>query len=139
MLAQGDFLKLLLASTDERKKIFRQLFHTEKFDKVQEELKRSVKIAREDYDSVRSRLNHHIEGVYRPEGSPYFEALASMTDEDFDLPEIMKLIKKILESDVAKLKSEEAAGHNIDLKIAEMNQMILKFESIYSNISLMNS
>ncbi|MGP1442040.1 MAG: AAA family ATPase [Anaerovoracaceae bacterium] len=139
MLAQGDFLKLLLASTDERKKIFRQLFHTEKFDKVQEELKRSVKIAREDYDSVRSRLNHHIEGVYRPEGSPYFEALASMTDEDFDLPEIMKLIKKILESDVAKLKSEEAAGHNIDLKIAEMNQMIGKAESIYSNISLMNS
>ena len=29
MIAQGDFLKLLLASTEERKKIFRQIFKTQ--------------------------------------------------------------------------------------------------------------
>ena len=31
MIAQGDFLRVLLASTEERKKIFRQLFGTERF------------------------------------------------------------------------------------------------------------
>ena len=36
MIAQGDFLKLLLASTDERKKIFRQIFKTELFEKLQQ-------------------------------------------------------------------------------------------------------
>ena len=36
MIAQGDFLKLLLASTEERKKIFRQLFQTKHFYELQE-------------------------------------------------------------------------------------------------------
>lgn len=39
MLAQGDFLKLLLASTEERKVIFRQIFKTQKFEQLQNRLK----------------------------------------------------------------------------------------------------
>ena len=38
MLAQGDFLKLLLAGTDERIKIFRELFKTAYFLKLQDKL-----------------------------------------------------------------------------------------------------
>ena len=40
MIAQGDFLNLLLATTDERKKIFRKIFKTDKFNTLQDELKR---------------------------------------------------------------------------------------------------
>ena len=39
MIAQGDFQKLLLAKTEERKAIFRQIFKTSLYDKLQEELK----------------------------------------------------------------------------------------------------
>lgn len=39
MIAQGDFLKLLLAPTEERKKIFRRLFGTERFADLQERLR----------------------------------------------------------------------------------------------------
>ena len=35
MIAQGDFLKLLLAPTEDRKKIFRQIFKTELYQKLQ--------------------------------------------------------------------------------------------------------
>ena len=38
MLARGDFQKLLLASTEERMKIFRQLFNTEKYELLQNEI-----------------------------------------------------------------------------------------------------
>ena len=40
MIAQGDFMKVLLSSTDERKKIFRKIFKTDKFNTLQEELKK---------------------------------------------------------------------------------------------------
>lgn len=40
MIAQGDFMKLLLSTTDERKKIFRKIFKTDKFGTLQDELKR---------------------------------------------------------------------------------------------------
>ena len=39
MIAQGDFLKLLLASTEDRKKIFRQIFKTQRYQALQEKLK----------------------------------------------------------------------------------------------------
>ena len=38
MIAQGDFLKLLLASTEERIGIFRQIFGTEKFEILQRQI-----------------------------------------------------------------------------------------------------
>ena len=40
MIAQGDFMKVLLSSTDERKKIFRKIFKTDKFNALQDELKK---------------------------------------------------------------------------------------------------
>ena len=40
MIAQGEFLKLLLASSDERKKIFSGIFHTYGCRAVEEELGR---------------------------------------------------------------------------------------------------
>jgi len=39
MLAQGEFTKLIHSSTDEREKIFRKLFDTDIFEKVEQELK----------------------------------------------------------------------------------------------------
>ncbi|WP_273236233.1 hypothetical protein, partial [Mobilibacterium timonense] len=51
MIPQGEFRKLLYASTDERIKIFRQLFHTELFSDFQRELKnREMKLRRENED-----------------------------------------------------------------------------------------
>lgn len=40
MIAQGDFLKLLLAPTEDRKAIFRQIFKTQLFQSLQDKLKR---------------------------------------------------------------------------------------------------
>ena len=40
MIAQGDFMKVLLSSTDERKKIFRKIFKTDKFNALQDALKK---------------------------------------------------------------------------------------------------
>ena len=40
MIAQGDFLKLLLAESRERKKIFSRIFQTEVCSRAQEELKK---------------------------------------------------------------------------------------------------
>ena len=63
MLAQGDFMKLLLSSTEDRKKIFRQLFHTGKFDRVQDALKQGARDAREEYDAVKNEVNFNISEV----------------------------------------------------------------------------
>ena len=43
MIAQGDFMKLLLAKTEDRKAIFRQIFKTQSFEKIQLQLKEDAK------------------------------------------------------------------------------------------------
>ena len=40
MIAQGDFMKVLLSKTEERKEIFRKIFKTDKFNILQNELKK---------------------------------------------------------------------------------------------------
>ena len=42
MIAQGQFRKFLDTNTDERSKIFRELFHTEFYQSLQERLKREA-------------------------------------------------------------------------------------------------
>lgn len=63
MIAQGDFLKLLLAPTDERKKIFRKLFHTEKYARLQDMLRRAVSECSRELDLVEDRIRSSRDGI----------------------------------------------------------------------------
>lgn len=53
MLAQGDFLKLLLASTDERKKIFRSIFNTWFYKELQDKLKSKSNELYREYEAAK--------------------------------------------------------------------------------------
>ena len=50
MLAQGEFLKLLFASTQERSEVFRSIFRTEKYDELHKKI-------REDYSALLKSLD----------------------------------------------------------------------------------
>lgn len=63
MIAQGDFLKLLLASTEERKAIFRQIFRTERFQVLQERLKAESGALRDQCDGLRAGIRQYIDGI----------------------------------------------------------------------------
>ncbi len=67
MIAQGDFLKLLLASTDERKEIFRNIFRTDKFDALQKRLKQEVRDCSSSFSVLDSRIRQTIAEVHVPD------------------------------------------------------------------------
>lgn len=50
MIAQGEFTKLIMASSDEREKVLRELFHSETYQKLEEKLKVHLKTYQEKYD-----------------------------------------------------------------------------------------
>lgn len=56
MIAQGDFLKLLLAETKERQAIFREIFRTGKYLDLQEKMKAEYGILRSQYDAAEASL-----------------------------------------------------------------------------------
>ena len=71
MIAQGDFLKLLHASTDERKKIFRRLFKTERYYALQERLKEEASLRKNACDTLSHEFAIHTQSLRAPDGSPH--------------------------------------------------------------------
>lgn len=61
MIAQGDFLKLLLATTEERKKIFQQLFQTQRYEQLQNRLKADAQQLREQCSAVSALIAQRIQ------------------------------------------------------------------------------
>ena len=57
MIAQGDFLKLLLAPTEDRKRIFRKIFKTDLYQRLQEDLKRESGALRDRCTEARQRTS----------------------------------------------------------------------------------
>lgn len=68
MIAQGDFLKLLLADTRERETIFRRLFGTQRFSRLQEQLKTLAREQGELCTRLYRAQEQYISGVHPPEG-----------------------------------------------------------------------
>lgn len=50
MIAQGEFTNLIMASSDEREKVLRELFHSETYQKLEEKLKVHLKTYQDKYD-----------------------------------------------------------------------------------------
>ena len=56
MIAQGEFLQLLLAGSDKRGEIFRKVFHTEDCQYLQAELKNRLSVLRRQAEDVQMRI-----------------------------------------------------------------------------------
>ena len=94
MIAQGDFLRLLYAKSDERKKIFSTIFHTGLYRKVEEELWERRKELKEKIGGTEERLKAYVQGLQIPEGAETVETVKRIQGEE--TPEL-KMIREVLE------------------------------------------
>lgn len=69
MIAQGDFLRLLYAKTEERSKIFREIFHTKAYQILQERLKTEAGALKQEYEALEKSIDQYLEGVLCKEAS----------------------------------------------------------------------
>ena len=64
MIAQGDFMKVLLATTEERKKIFQKLFLTHQYAAFQDRIKEESAALSRQYESAKEDVRQCLEEVW---------------------------------------------------------------------------
>ena len=102
MIAQGDFLKLLLASTEDRKQIFRKIFKTDLYQRLQESLKRESGALNDRCADARKSVRQYIAGVLFDEESPLAPRLRLAREEKLPMEETTALIAQVLEEDKSR-------------------------------------
>ena len=111
MIAQGEFMKLLNASTDEREGILRQVFATQKYQNLTNALQAAAGEAREACKTQNDRLLEQFRQVDCPETSAQKEGIVNLkrAENPALLPQMQAALTALLEEDKAELARLEPA------------------------------
>ena len=99
MIAQGDFLKLLLADTKERQGIFRELFQTGRYQVLQERLKDESGKLRDACAAEKAGVEQYIQGIVCAPESSFSGELEKAKEGRLPVAEVLELLEHILAQD----------------------------------------
>lgn len=115
MLPQGEFKKLLLADSSEREGIFRKIFDTYDFEKMQTELKEEAKELenrqKESQNEIKTNLKNIIGNLNVEIG------------EYPDIPVVLEELKKLIETDKSNYEKNMLDQKEIDNYLQEIKKV----------------
>ena len=113
MIAQGQFTRLLNASTEERSRIFRKLFRTQRYQKLQEALQAEASALTAQRAAQKVRIGQILSGISYPPEDPDAEALDALRQPEAQLlPDaVLALLDDLLarqETELTRLAAQRA-------------------------------
>lgn len=128
MIAQGDFLKLLLAETKERQVIFREIFKTGTYDVLQNKLKEETHYLENSYSELKNSVAQYIDGLSSKKESAYFSLIENAKQGTMTVDEVLTLIDQIDEEDKKDNLELEKQSGELEQKIIEINTNLSQWE-----------
>ena len=129
MIAQGDFLKLLLASTDDRKKIFQKIFRTRCYYVLQEKLKsESGKLGRE-YENISASIRQYIDGIKCDEDDVLSIKVRNAKDGSCSIEETLELLSTLIANDKEDEEKLDDEQKNIGKSLEEITATLTNHET----------
>lgn len=128
MIAQGEFLKLLLADSEERARIFRSVFDTEVFRRLQEVLRRNALELEKNYRESARGLLQAVQTAL-PDGEILSDAALQECDRNGNVnavPEMQKLLALSVQKDETDAEALNAAK---EAARAETERMVAGMEA----------
>lgn len=121
MIAQGDFMKLLFSKTDERQKIFRKIFKTDMFVRLQDQLKKDANEIAGRCRAERAGIAQYIDGIVHGPESAFAAMVAEAKAGRMGMEDVIDMIESIIKEDDAADKrfSEEKKICDQKVKDAE--------------------
>lgn len=128
MIAQGDFRKVLLADTDERKKIFRQIFKTHKFETIQNYIKDETNALYSELKVAKQNISTYSHGIVCSDESTFKETVEKAITDKLTTKEIIELLNNLIDSDNSLMSDLVKQIKDCDSELAQINALIGKAE-----------
>ncbi len=132
MIAQGQFRKFLDTNTDERSKIFRELFHTEFYQSLQERLKREALDKYKECDELQRRTAQFLSGISCADYPEQAAKLVLWRQQEFRgcAGEALELVDAVIKLDEAKQAQNAAAKSALDEQQRALNAQLEGFSQM---------
>jgi len=138
MIAQGEFLKLLLASTEERKSIFRQIFQTKRYQTLQERIKAESGNLKSQCETLKSGISQYVSGIHCEEDNELYAKVEQAKAGEFTSEETIALIEKLIQKDCEAEKQKKNMLEKVEEQLAEISTQLgkaIEIEKVKKNLS----
>lgn len=130
MIAQGDFQKLLLAGTQERAEIFRQIFHTGLYLEVQDRLRDAAKERWKEYDEIRRSISQYLSETVCKDSWEISLEMDQLRNVKFEgkVGRGLELLQELLVQDESALEQLDSRLAFVEEKIQQEDRLLGKAE-----------
>ena len=123
LIAQGQFTKLLNASTEERSRIFRKLFRTQRYAQLQERLQASASALNQQRTAQNAKLDSLLSGLQFSPEDPDAEALRALCAQT--VPETaLTLLDALTTRQAAALEEASTALHTTEAQLDTVQRQL---------------
>ena len=121
MLAQGEFLKLLLARSDERRIIFRKVFNTKCYGLLEQKLREEANALESKRRQLEISIRQYEQGIDCPEGTPHTEAAQHAKNGEMPNPaDVIDLLSELVAYDSERQTALESEKAELDSRASEL-------------------
>jgi len=128
MIAQGDFLKLLLADTRERQGIFRDLFHTRPYQALQDRLREESGKLGKEWEKEKNSIAQYIRGIVCDPDGEFSLRLQKAKEGELPLSEILDLLSEILSGDRKETGETEEIRAEAEKRLEDIKRELDRLE-----------
>lgn len=129
MIAQGDFLKLLTSSTEERKGILRKLFQTRPYLDLQDRLKsRSNELLRNN-ERASASIRQYIGDIACEESDVLHLEVEKALNNELTLAEITGLLEKLIANDTDRYNALKVTSDDLNKQSDELTKILTEAEA----------
>ncbi|OUN20258.1 SMC family ATPase [Pseudoflavonifractor sp. An85] len=128
MIAQGDFLKLLLADTKSRQEIFRKIFQTRPYMLFQERLKQETAALQRQCDTARASVEQYVSGIQCEPDNLLYSQCQQAQGGELPFAEAVELATALIHQDQKADAACNAELKRLDQQLQEVTARLARGE-----------
>ena len=130
MIAQGDFLKLLLADTKTRQEIFREIFKTRYYMVLQERIKGESARLREQVREAELGVEQYLSGIRCPADHPLAAQAEAAGNGMLPFQETLELVEALIRQDREEENRLREESDALDRALSEVTALLGRAEEL---------